>query len=247
MQELSAGEVQIHDSFWSPRLTINAQKAIFHQWEQLEATRCIDNFRIAAGEKAGCREGFFFADSDAYKWLDAASRIYALHAEPELASLMDSLIALLARAQMEDGYLFTYNQIHFPNQRWVNLQIEHELYCHGHFIEAGVSHFEATGRRDLLDLCLKSADLLVQDFLNASSDKTCGHEEIEIALIRLSRVTGKEQYLELARQFVERRGRIPFFPLHLWHQLNSHSKRKEYVNDLRKAYIADHPDYASFR
>src|SRR5215207_1979949 len=246
MQELTARQVHVNDQFWSPRLAVNAQKAIFHQWEQLEATRCIDNFRIAAGEKDGFREGFFFADSDAYKWLDAAARIYALHAQAELAAVMDSFIALLGRAQTPDGYLFTYNQIHFPNQRWVNLQIEHELYCHGHLIEAGVSHYEATGRRDLLDLCIKAADLLVRDFLNASNDKTCGHEEIEIALIRLYRVTGNEQYLELARRFVERRGRIPFFPLHLWRQFNSYNKRKEYLNALRKTYLTEHPDYASF-
>jgi len=76
---------------------------------------------LAAGERDGFREGWFFADSDAYKWLDAASRIYALHTDPELVSLMDSFISLLARAQMPDGYLFTCNQIPFPGQRWVNL------------------------------------------------------------------------------------------------------------------------------
>jgi len=247
MQELTIRQVNITDPFWSPRLTVNAQKAIFHQWEQLEATGCIDNFRIAAGEKDGFREGWVFADSDAYKWLDAASRIHALHADPELASLIDALIALLARAQMPDGYLFTYNQIHFPGQRWVNLQIEHELYCLGHLIEAGVSHYAATGRKDLLDLCLKAADLLVRDFLHAANAKICGHEEIELALIRLYRVTGTAEYLELAHQFVERRGRIPFFPLHLWRQFNSYNQRKAYVAELRKAYIAEHPDYASFQ
>src|SRR5688572_8260013 len=160
---------------------------------------------------------------------------------------MDSLIDLLRRTQMDDGYLFTYNQIHFPGQRWVNLQVEHELYCHGHLIEAGVSHYEATGRRDLLDICIKAADLLVRDFLNTTSDKTCGHEEIELALIRLYRVTGKEEYLELAHQFVERRGRIPFFALHFWHQFRSFNKRKLHVNELRKSYIAEHPEYAVFR
>src|SRR5215213_11701504 len=136
MQELTARQVHVNDHFWSPRLAVNAQKAIFHQREQLEATRCIENFRIAAGEADGFREGFYFADSDAYKWLDAAARIHALYPDPELVSLMDSLIALLARAQAPDGYLFTYNQIHFPGQRWVNLQIEHELYCHGHLTES---------------------------------------------------------------------------------------------------------------
>ena len=247
MQELNARDVHIDDSFWSPRLTMNATRAIFHQWEQIEITGCIDNFRIAAGEKDGFREGYFFADSDAYKWLDAASRIYAVQADPKLASLMDSLIPLLARTQMDDGYLFTYNQIHFPGQRWVNLQIEHELYCLGHLIEAGVSHLEATGRRDLLDICIKAADLLVRDFLNASSDKACGHEEIELALIRLYRVTGKKQYLELAQRFVERRGRTPFYFLHYLSELRSHNKRKEHINEQRKAFISQHPEYASFR
>lgn len=246
MQELGIRQVSITDSFWSARLTVNAQKAIFHQWEQLEATRCIDNFRLAAGEKNGFREGWFFADSDAYKWLDAASRIYVLHADPELASLMDSLTSLLARAQMPDGYIFTYNQLHFPGQRWVNLQVEHELYCHGHLIEAGVSHYEATGRRDLIDICIKSADLLVHDFLNASNDKTCGHEEIELALVRLYRVTGNADYLELARQFVERRGRTTFYGIHWWLERNDFLKRKAYVDQLRQEHIAKHAEYASF-
>jgi DUF1680 family protein len=247
MKELTARQVNINDSFWSPRLNVNATNAIFHQWKQLEETRCIDNFRIAAREKDGFREGWFFADSDAYKWLDAASRIYALHPQPKLASLMDELITLIAHVQQPDGYLFTYNQIHFPGQRWVNLQVEHELYCHGHLIEAGVSHHEATGHRGLLELCIKAADLLVRDFLNASNDKTCGHEEIELALVRLYRVTKNENYLELARRFVERRGRIPFFPIHLYRQFTSHNKRKAYVAELRKAYITQHPEHASFR
>jgi uncharacterized protein len=246
MKEHDTQPVCINDDFWSPRLEVNAKKAIFHQWEQLEATRCIDNFRIAAGEKEGFREGWFFADSDAYKWLDAAARILAVHPDPALASLVDALIDLLGRAQMEDGYLFTYNQIHFPGQRWVNLQIEHELYCHGHLIEAGVSHHEATGRRDLLEICIKSADLIVHDFLHASSDKTCGHEEIEIALVRLYRVTRKEEYLELAWQFIVRRGRIPLFPIHFYRQSRSHRERKESVKNRRQAYSAKNPEAAHF-
>jgi uncharacterized protein len=247
MKELTSSQVNINDSFWTPRQAVNARKAIFHQWEQLQATRCIDNFRIAAGEKDGFREGWFFADSDAYKWLDAASRILAVQPDPELTSLMDELITLLGRAQMPDGYLFTYNQIHFPGQRWVNLQVEHELYCHGHLIEAGVSHYEATDRKDLLDLCIKAGDLILHDFLNAENDKTCGHEEIELALVRLYRVTGKEQYLELSRQFVERRGRIPFYSLHMLRQFASFNKRKTGIEKRRKDYIGRHPEYESFQ
>ena len=247
MHELSARNVRITDSFWSPRLTVNATRAIFHQWQQLEATRCIDNFRIVVGESDGFREGWYFADSDAYKWLDAASRILALHPNPELASLTDILISLIARAQTDDGYIFSYNQIHFPNQRWVNLQIEHELYCHGHLIEAGVSHYEATGRRDLLNVCINAADLLVRDFLNQANDKTCGHEEIELALIRLYRVTQNENYLELARQFIERRGQTPLYGLHWWLERSNFMKRKARVDQLRQSYIVEHPEYSTFR
>jgi len=86
MDELPARKVTLCDSYWSPRLEVNARRAIFHQWEQLEASGCIDNFRIAAGEKEGFREGWFFADSDAYKWLDAAARIYANPSRPEACS-----------------------------------------------------------------------------------------------------------------------------------------------------------------
>jgi uncharacterized protein len=247
MNELTPRQVKIDDLFWAPRLSVNSQKAIFHQWELLLATRCIDNFRIAAGEQEGFREGWFFADSDAYKWLDAASRILAVQPDSGLAALMDDLIALLGRAQMPDGYLFTYNQIHFPGRHWVNLQVEHELYCHGHLIEAGVSHYDATGQKDLLTICIKAADLLVQDFLNAGNDRTCGHEEIEIALVRLYRVTGTEEYLELARRFVERRGRIPLYPLHMLNQFTSFNKRKAHVENLRKDYIVQHPDNEAFQ
>jgi DUF1680 family protein len=247
MHELSARDVRIIDTFWSPRLEVNASHAIFHQWQQLEDTHCIDNFRIIVGESDGFREGWYFADSDAYKWLDAASRILALHADPKLVSLTDTLISLIARAQTDDGYIFSYNQIHFPHQRWVNLQIEHELYCIGHLIEAGVSHYEATGRKDLLNVCTKAADLLMRDFLNASNDKTCGHEEIELALIRLYRVTQNENYLELARQFIERRGRTPFYGFQWRSQRKNFLKRRAYVNQLRQDYIAKHPEYKSFR
>src|SRR5215216_2040728 len=246
MKEATLQQVNIQDSFWSPRLLVNAKEAIFHQWKQLEQTLCIDNFRIAAGEKDGFREGWVFADSDAYKWLDAASKIQAVQPDPELASLMDALIALLGRAQQKDGYIFTFNQIHFPGQRWVNLQLEHELYCHGHLIEAGVSHYEATGRRDLLDICVKAADLLVHDFLTASNDKACGHEEIELALIRLYRVTRKQEYFELARRFIERRGRIPLFPILFLNEFNSYKQRLDHVRKLRQSYISEHPEYSSF-
>jgi DUF1680 family protein len=246
MDDLSPTQVALDDPFWSPRVQVNAAHAIFHQWAQLEASGCIANFRIASGEQEGWREGWFFADSDAYKWLDAASRIVAGQPDPRLAARMDDLIALVSRAQAADGYIFTYNQIHFPGTRWMNLQIEHELYCHGHLIEAGVSHYEATGRAELLAIARRAADLLVRDFAGRGPERTPGHEEVEIALLRLHRVTGHPAYLDLARHFLEQRGRTPRFALVLLPQQRSRTKRAEQVSAGRQIYLATHPDFVPY-
>jgi uncharacterized protein len=234
----------IQDEFWSPRRETNARRAIFHQWEQLKASSCIENFFIAAGESGAFREGWFFADSDAYKWLEAAARILGDAPDPQLAKLVDDFIALLGRAQAPDGYLFTYNQIHFPGQRWMVLQIEHELYCHGHLIEAGISHFEATGRTELLEIAKKAADLIVKRFREAGAEATPGHQEIEIALLRLHQAVGNPGYLEMARLFLDRRGRVHFFPLHLVGQFNEHNRRSAAVARLREEYMSHHPGYS---
>ncbi|HSJ86636.1 MAG TPA: beta-L-arabinofuranosidase domain-containing protein [Anaerolineales bacterium] len=237
----------ITKGFWHERLEVNAQRAIFHQWDQLEASGCIENFRIAAGEVDGLRTGWFFADSDAYKWLDAASRIYASFPDPKLASIMDEFIALLARAQQSDGYIFTYNQIHFPGTRWVNLQIEHELYCHGHLIEAGVSHYRSTHRTDLLNIAHRAADRIVADFRGKGAQHTPGHEEIEIALLRLYQVTQHRPYLEQARQFIEQRGRNPLFGLSVLKQNKSVKKRGDFVQEKKQEYLAAHPEYKPYQ
>mgnify|MGYP001024426723 CR=1 FL=1 len=238
---------EIRAGFWQQRLQVNASRAIFHQWEQLEASGCIQNFRIAAGETEGWREGWFFADSDAYKWLDAAARIWATHPDKRLGMLMDGFIGLLGRAQAADGYLFTYNQIHFPGVRWQNLQIEHELYCHGHLIEAGVSHFEATGRQELLEIALKAAQRIADDFSGKGPAFTPGHEEIELALLRLSEVSGEKRYQELARQFLEQRGRQRLFGLGILRQNLQVAKRAQIVQQRKQAYLAAHPDFKPYR
>lgn len=237
----------ITSGFWRARLDMNAHDAIFYQWEQLETSGCIDNFRIACGQKTGFREGYFFADSDAYKWLDAAARILATETNPRLQNLVDHLISLLEAVQQPDGYIYTYNQIHFPGQRWVDLQIEHELYCLGHLIEAGIAHHTATGQERLLALVRRAADLLVQDFMRAPAAQTDGHEEIELALIRLHRHTAEKSYLELARRLLERRGRIPFFPLHILKEFNHYQRRAKTINEQRAAYVAGHPEHAAFQ
>ena len=234
--------------FWNHQREVNAKQAIFHQWQELETSGCIQNFRIAAGEAEGLREGWFFADSDAYKWLEAASRILASNPDSRLSGLMDNFINLLGRTQTPDGYLFTYNQIHFPGIRWQNLQIEHELYCHGHLIEAGVSHFESTNRTDLMEIARKAADRIVADFRGKGPEYTPGHEEIEIALLRLYQVTPDHpQYLEMARQFIEQRGRNKGFALHILNQNIRVGQRSEFVKQQRQAYLAAHPDFHSYK
>ena len=246
MDELSPRQVTIQDAFWTARLEVNSSRAIFHQWEQLEASGCIDNFRIAAGELEGLREGWFFADSDAYKWLDAAARILATQPDPALTTLMDNLIALLERTQDRDGYLFTFNQIHFPGTRWVNLMIEHELYCHGHLIEAGVSHYQATNQTSLLEIARQAADRVIADFFGKGPERTPGHEEIEIALLRLYEITGHTPYLEMARQFLEQRGRKPqpLFAISLIGQFRSVAARLSFVRKQQQKYLDQHAGYS---
>jgi DUF1680 family protein len=233
--------------YWQGCQTVNAEKAIFHQWEQLIASGCIENFYIAAGESDGFREGWFFADSDAFKWLDAAARVYAAQPDERLRAIMDDFIALIQRAQMPDGYIFTYNQIHFPHTRWTNLQIEHELYCHGHLIEAGVSHYQATGRNDLLEIATRAADRIAADFKGKDPQYTPGHEEIEIALLRLYELTQQPDYLEMGRQFIEQRGRQKGFGLSIFLQNGSVDQRKKLVARQRQAYMQAHPDYRPFQ
>lgn len=247
MREPTLHEVIITDGFWGAKQKLNAEHAIFYQWKMLESTRCIDNFRIAAGLKSGFREGFFFSDSDAYKWLDAASRIMFHSSNPELKKLVDDFIELLAKAQQPDGYLYTYNQIHFKGQRWVDLQVEHEFYCLGHLIEAAVSHFEATSETKLLSIAEKAADLLVTDFADSIPEFTDGHEEIEIALIKLWQATDRIQYLALAKAFLERRGTISFFPIKMLKQVLDSNRRMNLVAKKRHSWLQDHPDHGTFK
>ena len=247
MKEPTIHEANITEGFWAEKLRLNSETAIYYQWQQLEATRCIDNFRIAAGLKSGFREGFFFADSDAYKWLDAASRLLAHEASSKLTNLVDEFIAILEKAQQPDGYLYTYNQIHFPGKRWVDLQIEHEFYCLGHLIEAGISHFESTSSERLLAVAKKAADLLVSEFARSTPLFTDGHEEIEIALIKLWRTTGNLEYLALGKAFLERRGMIPSFPIKMASQVLDSSNRMKRVAKLRAAWKKEHPDEGDFK
>lgn len=225
--------ISVTDTFWKRKLKLNNSTAIFYQWEQLEKTHNQDNFRVLAGEKEGYRFGFFYSDSDLHKWSDAAARILVNNENKALSKLVREYIDLMTKAQTPDGYLFTYNQFHFPNKKWVNLQIEHELYCLGHMLEAAISYMgtnEPVGyKKKFLNIATKAADLIVHDFLNKPPRFTPGHQEIEIALIKLYRLTNERKYLEMASQFIYNRGKIPFFGLKLMKQAANQKKREKII------------------
>lgn len=241
---LKIKSVKIQDSFWQKRFEINNSIAIFYQWEQLEKTHNQDNFRVLAGLKDGYRFGFFYCDSDLHKWADAAARILVTEKNKNLSKKIREYIDLMQSVQENDGYLFTYNQFHFPKRRWSNLQIEHELYCLGHLIEAAVSYAETNEpekyKKEFLEIATKAADLLVTEFQNTSPKFTPGHQEIEIALIRLYRITQKKEYLDLATHFLYQRGRTNFFGLRLMYQAQDQKKRTKHIlNDMQEKKISN--------
>ncbi|MEN6636678.1 MAG: beta-L-arabinofuranosidase domain-containing protein, partial [Clostridiaceae bacterium] len=188
------------------------------QWEALNgrvtderASSCIDNFRIAAGDKQGTHSGAVFQDTDAYKWLEAAAYCIQIGKGESLRQSADDLIALIERAQQPDGYLNTFFTIADPAHRWKNLAEGHELYCAGHLIEAAVAYYHATGTDKLLEVAKRFADLIATVF--GPEEGKCkgypGHQEIELALVKLYRVTRESRYLELAKHFLSERGKQP--------------------------------------
>lgn len=195
-------------------------EVIPYQWDALndripnaEPSHAIKNLRIAAGEEQGEFYGMVFQDSDVAKWLEAVAYSLENHPDTHLEETADELINLLGRAQQEDGYLNTYYTIKEPNNRWTNLRDNHELYCAGHFIEAAVSYYKATGKRKFLDIMIKYTDYIISVF-GTEEGKIPGypgHQEIELALIKLFDVTGEEKYLKLSKYFIDQRGEQPHY------------------------------------
>ena len=151
-------------------------------------------------------QGLVFNDSDVYKVLEAASYSLAAHPDPALEKTVDEIIAKIAAAQQPDGYLNTYFTLAEPGKRLTNLRDMHEMYCCGHLIEAAVAHFRATGKRTLLDVAIKYADFIDGVFGPTKRQGVPGHEEIELALVKLSQATGQEKYATLAKYFIDTRG-----------------------------------------
>lgn len=253
---LPVGNVRLDDQFLAPRIAINRRETLVSQHQHLAETFRLQNFERAAGRFDGPFEGIFFNDSDVYKWLEAVS--WAIASAPDVAAhllpLADSVIAIVAAAQDDDGYLNTYFSVDRVHERWTNLEVMHELYCAGHLIQAAVAHHRATSTTSLLDVAVRFADLICRQFGPASDGKqeqADGHEEIEIALIELYRLTGTTTYLDTARFFIDVRGKGTIggkahhqdqTPVRQQREMVGHAVRAVYLNTGVADLIAEEGD-----
>ena len=206
-------EVKIADEFWTPRLDTNRRTSIPIIFLKCEQTGRIDNFAIAGGLMEGNFKGERYNDTDVYKTIEGASYSLSVHPDPALEVYLDSVIAKIAAAQEPDGYLYTprtaslgFVQPGTGPERWSELAVSHELYNMGHLMEAAVAHFRATGRRTLLDVAVRCANFLAATFGPDKLHGFPGHQEVELGLVKLYRVTGDVKYLNLAKYFLDQRG-----------------------------------------
>lgn len=200
-------KVKISDNFWSLRLKTHADVTIPVCLDQCEnKTHRIQNFAVAGGLEKGEFKGLFYDDSDLYKMLEGASYSLMNNPNPTLEAKLDEIITKIAAAQRPDGYLMTYYILGDMNKRWTDMNM-HEMYCCGHLIEAGVAFYNATGKRSLLNIAIKFANHIDNTFGPGKRTWVAGHQEIELALIKLYRITNDNKYLKLSHWLLEQRGR----------------------------------------
>lgn len=216
IQEVPFTATVITDGFWAPRIEVNRTVTIPAALYQCDINGRFDNFAIAGGLMKGEHRGdFSFDDTDPYKVIEGASYSLAAHYDPELDARLDKYIEIIAAAQEEDGYLTTCvtNKCERLSGWWGSSKWEkinsHELYNSGHLYEAAVAHYKATGKRNLLDVALKNADLVCETFGDEEGKihRPGGHPIIEMALVKLYKLTGDEKYLRQAKYFVDETGR----------------------------------------
>ncbi len=202
-------QVHVDDGFWTPRLETNRTMTIPYAFLKCEETDRISNFEKAAGHFEGGFKGTHFNDSDVYKIMEGAAYSLQVNPDPGLRRYLDRLIHVMADAQWEDGYLFTFYSVpeRQPEKLWTNIQWIHEQYCVGHMYEAAVAHYQVTGDSTFLDVAKKNADLICNVFNANGRTDPPGHQEIEIGLCKLYRVTGDEKYLDQVKFFLDQRGR----------------------------------------
>lgn len=217
---LGIDKYNIQDCFWKYKMEIVREKMIPYQWRALNdeikdavPSHCIKNFKIAAGLEEGNFEGCVFQDSDLAKWIEAVGYTLIWHEDHKLEETADEIISIISKAQRPDGYLDTYYIINGLENRWTNVMDNHELYCAGHMIEAGIAYYLGTGKSTLLNVVKKLADCIDNTFGPAEDQIHAypGHEIIEMALVRLYDVTEEKRYLKLAEYFINERGKKPIY------------------------------------
>jgi DUF1680 family protein len=216
IQGVPFNEVKINDDFWLPKIETNRTVTIPASFAKCEEMGRMDNFLIAGKKMSGKVKGEMpFDDTDVYKIIEGAAYSLTTHPDPKLDAYVDSVINIIKIGQEADGYLTTYKTIDStyspakwcaPAGRWQNEQCSHELYNSGHLFEAATAHYRATGKTSFLNIATKNADLLVKVFGEGKNPGVPGHQIVETGLIKLYQVTGKEDYLKLARHFLDFRG-----------------------------------------
>jgi hypothetical protein len=229
-------QVEINDKFWAKKQKVNREVSIHFQHQKLEGDHHINNFRVAAGIKKGLQRGELHFDSDLYKWLEAACYILHLHPDVELEHKANEIIDLIAESQTKDGYVNTFFSTKFVNKRFINLQFFHELYCAGHLIQAAIAHNRATGKDKLLNVAIKYANLLINIFLGGTRKRAPGHEEIEMALIELYRLTDNINYLNLTKDLIDRRGKIKNLKTYILNQIIDMAKTLKLAKKINERY-----------
>jgi DUF1680 family protein len=207
-------KVKLTDNFWLPRIRTNHEVTIPASFERCESTGRVKNFEMAAVKSGAFCTVYPFDDTDIYKTIEGASFSMSLYPDAKLDAYIDGLIAKVAAAQEPDGYLYTARTIDpahphkwSGNERWVKeRELSHELYNSGHLFEAAAAHYQSTGKRNLLDIALKNADLVCATFGPNKLHVAPGHEVVEMGLVKLYRITGKKEYLETAKYFIDERG-----------------------------------------
>lgn len=216
IQPVPFTQVHVMDNFWKPKIRINKEVSIPYTFSQCQRTGRMDNFLRASGKMpVDTMTAFPFDDTDLYKTIEGASYSLQTEPDPKLEAYLDTLISLIGSAQEPDGYLYTFRTMNAPKPHdWVGAKrwekdedLSHELYNSGHLFESAAAHYLATGKRNLLDIALRNADLLVKDFGWGKVEKFPGHQVVETGLTKLYRITGKKEYLDLAKFFLDLRGK----------------------------------------
>ena len=205
-------KVRIQGGFWGRLMETNRKATLPIEYKQCKDTGRIDAWKLD-WKPGKPNQPHIFWDSDVAKWIEAAAYSLKTHPDKALEKRIDGVIGLMAKAQARDGYLNSHYLAVEPKKRWTNLRDCHELYCAGHLMEAAVAYYFATGKRKFLDIICRYADHIGRVFGRGKGQKRgyCGHEEVELALMKLYHTTNEPRYRELARYFINERGRKPYY------------------------------------